>query len=113
MKIEKWKTKTVAGSTTLPSISVEAVKLTEGNLNEVAAWCGGEVKKNQVSVPVQVVVGDPNRWVKVDAKTETRELKVIDSNTLADLGEYVVKHDDRFYVTPPQYFELVYEKENQ
>lgn len=112
MKIEKWKMREVAGSGS-PSaggLSAAAVKVAKSNVDEVAKWTGGKVSKqgNLVFVPVNKIVGDPN---KHDPATNKRDIRAIQIEATAKIDDYVVKWKDLFFIVSEENLQHGWEKE--
>lgn len=115
MKTEKWKMRNVAGGgAPWTSVMADAVKVTKSNIEDVAKWTGGKVSRTgtKVFVPVNRIVGDPNKRIRVDAKTEKRATKAIHVEAEASVGQYVVKWRDLFFVVSEENLNQGWEQEN-
>lgn len=112
MKTEKWKMREVAGSGA-PSAAgtlAAAVKVTKSNIDEVAKWTGGKVSKhgNLVFIPVNQIVGDPNRQ---DPETGHRDIRSIQIEATAKIDDYVVKWRNLFFVVSEDKLQQGWEQE--
>lgn len=112
MKTETWKMKDVAGAgAPWATVGAEAVKVTKSNLEDVAKWTRGKVSGPQVLVPVRSIVGDPNRRVPIDPKTDKRDIRAIQIEAKAAIDDYVVKWRDLFFVVSEEDLQQGWEKE--
>lgn len=80
----------------LPHVEVEAVRLTEDNAAQVAAWCGAEVVQEiNPEHPEETQPG-----LNVSASTGTER---------ASLGMYVIKYGGSFFALHNRRFEIKYQ----
>lgn len=92
--IESWRKKDS------PSIVVEAVRLTEDNVENIAKWCGGElVEEIDPEHPDETQLG-------INFQTPNGMKR-------ASLHMYVVKFERSFFVSHNRKFETVYEPVNR
>ena len=78
-----------------PSVEVEAVRLNEGNVVEVSAWCGGElVEEIDPEHPEEMQYG-------INLRTPAGTKR-------ASLHMYVVKFGRQFFVSHNRIFESMY-----
>lgn len=78
-----------------PEVTVEAIRLNEGNAAEVAAWCGGQLIE-------EISPEDPEEMQPGINVTTLGAVK------RASLGTYVVKYGKNFFVERIRPFEEVY-----
>jgi hypothetical protein len=79
-----------------PGITVEAIRLNEENIDEVAAWCRAEVIEEIDPEHPQ----EKQKGLNVDTAAGMKR---------ASLGMYVVKFGRHFFVSHNRPFEVVYE----
>lgn len=83
-----------------PSVTVEAIRLNEGNAPAVAQWCGGElIEEIDPEHPEEIQPG-----INVDTTNGI---------TRASLGMYVVKFGRRFFVSHNRPFEMKYQPQSR
>ncbi len=71
-------------------VEIEAIQLTEENLDKIMEFCGGKIKSH----PLTGVV-----------------IETLEGNMTADKGDYIIKGvKGEFYPCKPDIFELTYEK---
>lgn len=74
---------------------VEAVLVTDDNMEIIAAWCGGRIN---------VTKGDDKRYIKVDVKNPMSRRQ-----TTAFAGDWVLKSGPNFKVYKDESFKKVFE----
>ena len=82
------------------SFTVEAVKVTRENMEEVAAWCGGQIQTVTEN-------GREKRFIKVEVKRALNE-----NQTQAFCGDWVLKSDSGFKKYSHRAFVQSFEKQN-
>lgn len=76
---------------------VDAVRVTEDNLDQIAQWCGGEIR-------TKVIKGEANKYVHVPVK---RALNV--RQTQAFIGDWVLYAGSGFKVFTHKAFETYFD----
>lgn len=82
------------------SFTVEAVKVTRENMEEVAAWCGGQIQTVTEN-------GREKSFIKVEVKRALNE-----NQTQAFCGDWVLKSDSGFKKYSHRAFVQSFEKQN-
>lgn len=81
-------------------VVIEAVQLTEANINAVAAWCGGHVEE----------IRAPHPGVGAGSLAHYLLVPTLEGVMRADLGWYVIKGvEGEFYPCKDSVFEATYE----
>lgn len=66
---------------------VDGIQVTEENINDVAAWCGGEVLEQEPKK------GDPKKYIKVDVRRPLHHRQ-----TMAFVNDWILKAGTGFKV---------------
>lgn len=84
---------------------VDAVQVTEENMDEVATWCQGDVMTDVKAITAPETSGDDHPYVKVRVHRPLTERQ-----TKAFVGDWVLYAGTGFKVYTPKAFEKSFEK---
>lgn len=80
-------------------VVIEAAKLTENNLHQLAAWCKGEPYR---------LYNTNNPWKK--RGVIGLDIETLEGTMLAEFGDYIIKGvKGEFYPCKPDVFDMTYE----